>query len=315
MGGCYLFYMDENRKNELSSEIAQMSKEKIEERLRKLPQGTLTYKMIKGKEQPYLQWTEDGKSKSVYIKVADREEIMELLDEKALLQKRLKRLKAYGERYEDILQHNPYIKREGGIGYQYFDDFMEKKLFYVDKTKFIIQWWERGVEITLLTRPRRFGKTLLLSTVENFFSNRYAGREAWFKDLAVGHKNGIMKLQGTYPVIFMTFAGIKEGTYLGAIRGIANYMSDVYGKYTFLCDSPVLSMEDRMRFKDYYEKIYLPTYTPEEKEGYCMDGLKVLSELLCKHYGKKVIILIDEYDTPLIMEVFLDGLKKMILKV
>lgn len=105
-----------NNKNNIPNDIAKLNQSEIEKCLSCLPQGTLTYKKIRGKEQPYLQRTEKGKSKSAYIKIGEREEILELLEKRNLLQNQLKRLKAYGEKYLDILQKNPFIKRDGGIG-------------------------------------------------------------------------------------------------------------------------------------------------------------------------------------------------------
>lgn len=289
-----------NNKNNIPNDIAKLNQSEIEKCLSCLPQGTLTYKKIRGKEQPYLQRTEKGKSKSAYIKIGEREEILELLEKRNLLQNQLKRLKAYGEKYLDILQKNPFIKRDGGIGYQHFDRFMEMELFYVDKTKFISEWWKRGEIVTLLTRPRRFGKTLLLSTVDNFFSVRYTGRSAWFNQLAVGKDKDLMKLQGSIPVIFMTFAGIKANSFSGAVQGIARYMAEVYDGYRNLLDSKNLTLEEKEIYENYYRGLYLPSTDGEEKLAYCHDGLKVLSELLYKHYKSKAIILIDEYDTPLV---------------
>lgn len=289
-----------NKNNNIPNDITKLNQAEIEKCLSLLPQGTLTYKKIKGKEQPYLQWTENGRSRSAYIKVGEREEILELLERRNLLQNQLKRIKVYGEKYLDILQKNPFIKCDGGIGYQHFDRFMEKKMFYVDKTKFISEWWNRGEIVTLLTRPRRFGKTLLLSTVDNFFSTQYTGRDVWFNQLTVGKDKELMKMQGRIPVIFMTFAGVKADSFSGAIKGIASYMAEIYDRYRNLLDSSNLTAEEKEMYEYYYHGLYMPSGDSKEKMAFCLDGLKVLSELLYKHYRRKVIILIDEYDTPLI---------------
>ena len=105
------------------------------------------------------------------------------------------------------------MKRIVGIGHQDFEKIREKHLFYVDKTKFIQEWWEAEDEVTLITRPRRFGKTLNISMLEKFFSVDYAGREDLFQGLAVWEDENYRKLQGTFPVLFISFADLKDKTY------------------------------------------------------------------------------------------------------
>ena len=96
-----------------------------------------------------------------------------------------------------------------GIGYQDFEKVREKDLFYVDKTGFIREWWENEDEVTLIIRPRRFGKTLNISMLEKFFSVQYAGREDLFRGLAIWEDEKYRSLQGTYPVISLSFANVK----------------------------------------------------------------------------------------------------------
>jgi len=95
------------------------------------------------------------------------------------------------------------------LGEQRFDRIIEENRFYIDKTDFIREWWENGSTVTLITRPRRFGKTLNMSMVECFFSNQYAGRSDLFEGLSIWGEERYRQLQGTYPVIFMSFAGVK----------------------------------------------------------------------------------------------------------
>ena len=140
----------------------------IEARLKTLPKGTLTYKKINGKEQPYLQWNEKGHIKSVYIKLKEREQILVELEEREQLQRRIKYLRQYASRITEILMGNPFLANTPGIGYQDFETIIKENMFYVDKTSFISQWWESKAQVTLITRPRRFGKTLMLSTVNCF---------------------------------------------------------------------------------------------------------------------------------------------------
>ena len=98
-----------------------------------------------------------------------------------------------------------------GLGYQNYEKMMQNHIFYIDKTDFIRQWWDYADEVTLITRPRRFGKTLNMSTVECFFSNRYENRGDLFEGRKVWEDERMRLLQGTYPVILMSFAGVKSG--------------------------------------------------------------------------------------------------------
>ena len=95
------------------------------------------------------------------------------------------------------------------IGAQRFDRLREEGFFYVDKTRFIKEWWESASDVTLITRPRRFGKTLNMSMLECFFSNQYTDRGDLFEGLAIWNEEKYRQIQGTYPVIFLSFAGTK----------------------------------------------------------------------------------------------------------
>ena len=103
--------------------------------------------------------------------------------------------------------------RKVGIGHQNFEKVRMKHIFYVDKTKFIREWWESEDEVTLLTRPRRFGKTLNMSMLEKFFSVEYAGRGDLFEGLEIWREEKYRELQGTWPVLFVIFAGVKETSF------------------------------------------------------------------------------------------------------
>ena len=101
------------------------------------------------------------------------------------------------------------MKRKIGIGIQNFEKLREKDCFYVDKTSFIQEWWESNDDVTLITRPRRFGKTLNMSMVEAFFSLNYADRGELFEGLFIWEKKEYRRIQGTYPVISLSFANVK----------------------------------------------------------------------------------------------------------
>ena len=99
------------------------------------------------------------------------------------------------------------------IGVQDFSTLIENHYFYVDKTAFLKEWWDSGDSVTLITRPRRFGKTLTMSMTEQFFSMEYEGRSDLFEELEIWNDEKYRNLQGTYPVISLSFANIKEPTY------------------------------------------------------------------------------------------------------
>lgn len=105
------------------------------------------------------------------------------------------------------------MARTIGIGYQNFEQLLANHNLYIDKTRFIREWWENGDQVTLITRPRRFGKTLNMSMLEQFFSVKYAGRWDLFEDLEIGGEEEYHRLQGAYPVIFLSFAGVKDTSY------------------------------------------------------------------------------------------------------
>ena len=105
------------------------------------------------------------------------------------------------------------MARKTGIGHQDFETVRRTDNFYVDKTDFIREWWEANDSVTLITRPRRFGKTLNMSMMEKFFSIEYAGRTELFEGLSIWQQEEYRKLQGSYPVISFTFATVKETTF------------------------------------------------------------------------------------------------------
>ena len=178
-----------------------------------------------------------------------------------------------------------------GIGIQDFLELRENHNFYIDKTAFIEEWWESCDSVTLITRPRRFGKTLNMSMVEEFFSVDYAGRGDLFEGLSIWEKEKFRKLQGTYPVISLSFARIKENNYEATKEKLCQILTNLYIKYSFVRDSDVLTDADRL----FFDRIL----SLEMKESDATSALHQLSNYLYRYYGKKVIILLDEYDTPM----------------
>uniref|UniRef100_UPI00321A3C44 AAA family ATPase n=1 Tax=Bacteroides congonensis TaxID=1871006 RepID=UPI00321A3C44 len=132
------------------------------------------------------------------------------------------------------------MTRTVGIGIQNFGKIIENDYFYIDKTSFIREWWENGDEVTLIARPRRFGKTLTMSMTEQFFSIKYAGRGDLFEGLSIWREKEYRALQGTYPVISLSFANVKERDYTGTRKKICQMLTDLYTDSTFLLDSGVL---------------------------------------------------------------------------
>ena len=185
-----------------------------------------------------------------------------------------------------------------GIGIQNFEEVIERNNFYIDKTSFIKEWWESGDSVTLITRPRRFGKTLNMSTLEHFFSIRYADRGDLFEGLSIWEEEKYRKLQGTYPVISLSFARVKERDYVTTREKICEIIRNLYIKYIFLKESNVLTDADRA----YFDRIL----SVDVNNSDITSALYQLSDYLYRYYGKKVIILLDEYDTPM-QEAYVGG--------
>lgn len=182
------------------------------------------------------------------------------------------------------------MARTVGIGIQNFEEMIVNNAFYVDKTYFIKEWWESKDSVTLIARPRRFGKTLNLNMLEYFFSLKYAHRGDLFENLFIWKEEAYQKLQGTYPVISLSFANIKEATFEMARFRICQLLKILYTDYEFLLESDKLSETDKKLFAKMKEEI-----ATEEAAM----AIHYLSKWLYQHYGKKVIILLDEYDTPM----------------
>lgn len=141
------------------------------------------------------------------------------------------------------------MARNVAIGIQQFDKLIEKDCFYVDKTDFIREWWENGDDVTLITRPRRFGKTLNMSMTEQFFSVDYADRGDLFEGLSVWEDEKYREIQGTYPVISLSFANVKEKDYRTTRKKICQLLTNLYAKHSFLLDSGLLYESDVAYFK------------------------------------------------------------------
>ena len=183
------------------------------------------------------------------------------------------------------------------IGNQDFRSIRENHNFYIDKTAFIKEWWENQDTVTLITRPRRFGKTLNMSMVENFFSIQSKAEENLFTGLEIWKEEKYWELHGKYPVIFLSFASVKGDTYSDVREGIVQTILDLYAKYDYLRQSDALNEK---------EKAYFDYVNGEMSNTIAAMALRRLSLCMSLYYGKKVLILLDEYDTPL-QEAYVKG--------
>ncbi len=189
------------------------------------------------------------------------------------------------------------MRRTVGIGHQDFEVIRKEGYFYIDKTDFIREWWENGDSVTLITRPRRFGKTLNMSMLEKFFSVQYAKRTDLFQGLSIWENEKYRDLQGTYPVISFSFANVKEGGFFQARRKISQILTNLYSKNRFLMDYG--GLDDK-------EKLFFQSVSADMDDMTATMALHQLSLYLSRYYGKKVIILLDEYDTPM-QEAYVHG--------
>ena len=176
------------------------------------------------------------------------------------------------------------------VGKQNFLSLRTNRYFYIDKTNFIKEWWESGDDVTLITRPRRFGKTLNMSMMECFFSNKYKGRGDLFEGLSIWQDEKYRNLQGTYPVIFLSFADMKQQNYEDAVKKIKNILTGLYNEYTFILDWEGFSENEKEQFLSVNSNMDDVT---------AQDAIKNLCNYLSRYYQKKVIVLLDEYDTPM----------------
>lgn len=187
-------------------------------------------------------------------------------------------------------------------GVQDYAKLIEDGSFFVDKTNFIREWWSSRDEVTLITRPRRFGKTLNLSMLNYFFSNKYQGRSDLFEGMNVWKDEAFHALQGSYPVIFLTFADVKAESWEDAREFMNDLISTLYDGYEDMMQDPMFSEADRKKFYRVGSDMRNPTAAV---------SLRNLCGWLHRYYGKKVLIFLDEYDTPM-QEAWINGYwKKM----
>ena len=187
-------------------------------------------------------------------------------------------------------------ENRAGLGYQDFAEVRTEHIFYIDKTYFIRDWWEYADKVTLITRPRRFGKTLNMSMVECFFSNKYAGRQDLFEELFIWNARSKDKdfqyrdLQGIFPIIFLSFANIKATKYEDMKYKISEVITELYEQNRYLLEGTLLSENE----KSYYNRM-----TWSASDAMLSSSLHQMSNFLQRYHGREVMILLDEYDTPM----------------
>ena len=181
------------------------------------------------------------------------------------------------------------------VGVDNFREMVSRDYYFVDKTNFIKELLDNKNKVTLITRPRRFGKTLAMRMLQEFFDINAAGRDT-FKGLSISRAGEkYIQHRGKYPVIFFSLKDIATGNYQDALRDLCGKISDLYAEYGFLAESPALNERE----KEYF----LSVYNIADHEQYGRDkwgkSLKMLTVYLWKHYGVKTILLLDEYDAPI----------------
>ncbi len=182
------------------------------------------------------------------------------------------------------------------IGAQSFEFIRKNECFFVDKTDLIKEWWENADAVTLITRPRRFGKTLNLDMMNCFFSKTYEGRGELFEGLSIWEEKSpdgdykYRKLQGSYPVIFLSFAGIKGQTFEETKQGIKYALERLYREHKYVTDRKGMDEKEL----DFFDSV-----SSKMPDDVAVLALKYLSDYLEAYYGQKVLIFLDEYDTPL----------------
>ena len=183
------------------------------------------------------------------------------------------------------------------IGKQDFASLREQNSFYIDKTDLIRAWWESQDDITLITRPRRFGKTLNMDMLKCFFSNQYADRGDLFEGLSIWNEEKWRGLQGTYPVLFLSFAAVKADQLSEVKKQINMQIARLYEEHRYLLDGDLLSENEKAMYRN------VSMYMEDAESSF---SINLLCQYLYRYYGKKVIVLLDEYDTPM-QEAYVHG--------
>ncbi|GEP63496.1 hypothetical protein CBE01nite_12640 [Clostridium beijerinckii] len=191
------------------------------------------------------------------------------------------------------------MKKVIQVGTSDFKELIEGNHYFVDKSLLIKEFLENGGKIILTPRPRRFGKTLNLSMLKYFFDIRTKeATQDLFKGLKIENEKDIMKFQGEYPVIFISFKGIKYNTFEYSLSAVAMLMSDVYKEHRYLMESDIFKDDEKIDFRKIINR--------EADFVLLTASIKNLTNYLYKYYNKRVMLFIDEYDVP-IQESYIRG--------
>ena len=189
------------------------------------------------------------------------------------------------------------MKKEIATGIQDFEKLRQSQGFYVDKTDLIQEWWRGLDDVTLITRPRRFGKTLNMSMLNCFFSNKYENRNDLFENLNIWKDTELRAEQGKWPVISLSFAGIKPSSFSEAKQEITQLITRLYNEYSWMLKDKRFTEADRKFFA---------SVRPDMEDHVTAISLNYLCGWLEKFYGRRVLIFLDEYDTPM-QEAYIHG--------
>lgn len=181
------------------------------------------------------------------------------------------------------------------VGIDNFEKIRKEEFYYIDKTKLIEQLLTNWGEVNLFTRPRRYGKTLNMSMLKSFFD--IGTDKSIFKGLYISNNTKLCdEYMGRYPVIFVSFKDVNGMTYDDAYDALVQVLGEVANRFSFLLESDSLFENEKEQYRG---MIRVSDGKYHMDKGVVISSLKVMSQLLSKHYGRKVIIIIDEYDVPL----------------
>ena len=190
------------------------------------------------------------------------------------------------------------VRKKLPIGIDGFEKIMTNDFYYVDKTLFIKELLQNWGEVNLFTRPRRFGKTLNMSMLRNFFE--VGSDPALFDGLKIAQEKELCeKYMGKFPVISISLKSVGGLKYDSAVAALRTVIGNEAGRFRFLRDSAKLDENDKNSYNQLINVEVKGNSKYAIPEDALIDSLKTLAQLLEKHYGQKVILLLDEYDVPL----------------
>ncbi len=197
---------------------------------------------------------------------------------------------------EEVQNLNNTVKLP--IGIEDFEEIRTEGFYYVDKTEMITDLLHNWGKVNLFTRPRRFGKSLNMSMLKYFFS--YDGNPALFDGLAVSREKELCeKYMGKFPVISITLKDVESRYYEGALFALHSVIRDEARRFRFMLEEGRLSEEEERDYRALIETLPMQNLSIPASEGIVRGSLLLLSKIISRHYGQKIVLLIDEYDVPL----------------